>query len=586
MKNRYCFTNPVFILRGILPSLALFACATPPLTDEPVPQAAEESVVVEETIVPVSERPPIDADVMYRVLAAEYLGSEGDFKQAAGEYLEAALNSDDPMIAQRATRVAISTQSWQQAAMAADRWTVLDPHNLDARELAVVSMLHVGDYVGAEHQMEQILELLKHDQSHAWEMIATLLSRAENPQKATAVLERLLMHRGSEDNMHALYAQSQLAARTGNLINARELAEMAIVLSPERAELLVWAGRLAVSQGDNDSAIDHYGQAWNLDPVDRDVSLAYAELLNRSGSASRAQQVLEGLPDTPEVRFTRIAYALQAGDQELASSLFEHFPEGENGDSAEQGFYAGQSAELLGYTDVAIQWYSRVEHGERAVFASLRRAFLLARSERIDEARGVLADMREDRIPSVLIESYEAESAILRQAGQLPVALQVLTEALEWMPGNSRLQYAQALVAVELGQIEFAEETLRSVIEREPDNAAAINALGYTLADLTDRLDEAEDLIHAAYALQPNEASIIDSMGWIAYRQGRFVESERYLREALARSPNPEIAAHLGEVLWVSGKQDAARAAWAEALTLSSDNVILLETMARFGLSP
>jgi tetratricopeptide (TPR) repeat protein len=583
MKMRYCFTKP--LSAGAILML-LTACLATPVLDEESPPAATMTETDGAGTDGIAQREPIDADVMYRVLAAEFLGSEGDYTLAAGEYLEAALNSDDPEIAERATRVAISTQSWQQAAMAAVRWALLDPLNLEAHELATVSMIQVGDYAGAEHQMGQILNLLKDDRTQAWEMIATLLSRSQNASKASAVLQRLLLEYDAEDNAHALYAQSQLAARTGDIKNATQLAEMAVALEPGRVDLLIWAGRLAVSQGETEVAIGHYQKAWQLDPVDREVSLAYAELLSRAGSTQQAQEVLEGLPDTPEIRFTRIVHALGSGDESLAIRIFEEFPDYSGDNPSELGFFAGQSAELLGRFDEAIEWYSMVASGERKVVTTLRRAFLLAQSDRLEEARSLLAGLRTQRNTEVQVESYEAESAILRQAGQLQEAFIILGEGTEQLPGNTRLLYARALVAVELGKIDFAEETLRAVIRNEPDNAAALNALGYTLADLTDRLDEADELIQAAYAIQPEEASIIDSMGWIAYRQGRLEEAERFLRDALSRDRNPEIAAHLGEVLWASGRQDEARSIWKEALDQSGGNKALLDTMARFGISP
>ncbi len=143
-----------------------------------------------------------------------------------------------------------------------------------------------------------------------------------------------------------------------------------------------------------------------------------------------------------------------------------------------------------------------------------------------------------------------------------------------------------ALLAAGLGQVELAENDLRRIIADQPDNAAAINALGYTLADLTDRYDEAEQLIFLAYELQPGDASIIDSMGWISYRRGRLVEAEKYLREAWKLLRNAEIAAHLGEVLWASGQKDEARAFWKLGVEMENDNEILVKTMQRFGELP
>ena len=143
-----------------------------------------------------------------------------------------------------------------------------------------------------------------------------------------------------------------------------------------------------------------------------------------------------------------------------------------------------------------------------------------------------------------------------------------------------------SLVAVALGELELAESDLRKIITAQPDNTAAINALGYTLADLTDRYDEAEQLILQAYAMQPEDASIIDSMGWISYRRGRLQEAEGYLREAWKSMRNAEIAAHLGEVLWARGQKDEAKSLWKLGTSMDSENEILIETMQRFGETP
>jgi Flp pilus assembly protein TadD len=141
-------------------------------------------------------------------------------------------------------------------------------------------------------------------------------------------------------------------------------------------------------------------------------------------------------------------------------------------------------------------------------------------------------------------------------------------------------------LAVGLGRLELAESDLRRIISVQPENAAAINALGYTLADLTERYDEAEQLILQAYELQPEDPSIIDSMGWISYRLGRLREAEKYMREAWTAMRNAEVAAHLGEVLWVRGQKDEARSLWKLGLEMEDDNEVLINTMQRFGETP
>ena len=216
----------------------------------------------------------------------------------------------------------------------------------------------------------------------------------------------------------------------------------------------------------------------------------------------------------------------------------------------------------------------------------MRKAFLLADLDNMEEARKLLTQLRLQSDSEVKIQTYMAESQILQDADRKEEAMTVLNQALETFPDKVSIRYARALLAVGLNQLELAESDLRQIISVEPENAAAINALGYTLADLTDRYDEAELLILKAYELEPDDASIIDSMGWISYRRGRLKEAEGYLREAWKTMRNAEIAAHLGEVLWAEGQKDEARSLWKLGIEMDDDNEVLIETMRRFGELP
>ena len=233
----------------------------------------------------------------------------------------------------------------------------------------------------------------------------------------------------------------------------------------------------------------------------------------------------------------------------------------------------------------AVEWYGKVT-GERSLRAVLRQAFLLAGFDEVEDARNLLLQLRIQNDPAVRSQSYLVEAQILQEAGRAQEALQLLNDALLTMPDNTALRYTRALLAVGLDQLELAEKDLRQIIGLEPDNAAAINALGYTLADLTERYDEAEDLILRAYELQPDDPSIIDSMGWISYRKGRLQEAESFLREAWSLLRNAEVAAHLGEVLWSRGQKDEARSLWKLGLELEENNEVLIGTMQRFGELP
>jgi len=533
----------------------------------------------------VSDLAPTDSDVMYHVMAAEMLGAEGDFSGASAEYLEAALASEDPEIAQRAAKVAVSAGEWQMVALASDRWAMLEPDSLDAHELAAGSRLREGDYVGAEYQLARILELTEADRKTGWGIVTALLAPANDKVRANKVFKNLLVDFEASSDADALFARSQFAARTGSLDKATELIDEAIKQEPGRADLLAWAGRLANTRQNTELALQRYGEAWQAAPGDPAIAMAYAELLKRENDPVAAQAVLAELPDSPEMRFARVMFALEVDDRQSAETLYQGFSDTEYENTSNTAFQAAQSAELLDRNREAVDWYKQVT-GERSLRAIMRQAFLLAELGDIDDARSLLAQLRIQSDRKIQSQSYQAEAQILQDAGQNHEAMQVLSNALTTLPEEVALRYMRGLLAVAMGQLELAESDFRQIIAVEPDNAAALNALGYTLADLTDRYVEAERLILQAYELQPNDSSIIDSMGWIAYRLGRLPEAELHLRQAWRTTRAAEIAAHLGEVLWVSGQKEKARAFWQSGMKLDDSNEVLINTLKRFGETP
>jgi tetratricopeptide (TPR) repeat protein len=573
------------IRQSIASSLALLlatACAAQsPTESEPAEKQPGETVTeaVQET-----PRHPTSSEVMYRVFAAEILGSEGDLQGAVGEYLEAAMESEDPEIARRATQVAFAAQAWVQAAMAADRWSVLAPGNLEAHESASIAMLAGGDFSGAELHMQKILQL-HDDRSQAWTLIATLLSRTSNPEKAEKVLQDLLVSQGEDDKADALYAQSQVVVRNGDIERAFHLAEMAVKAEPGRADLNTWAGRLALNMNRSEAGMEYIEKAWRLEPDNHDLALAYADLLARSDRADEARQVMQNMDQTPDVMLTRVLFEISAGDLEEAEVLFDEFAGMEFEHGGEKDYFLAQAAEAMGDLTLAIQLYGQVDGGEHALAAGVRRAELMAREGDLQGALDALAILRQSDDIVMVEESWLSEARLLREAGDKEGAIQSLGEALEQIAGSMSIRYSHALLAAELGQVETAERDLRIILAEQPENAAALNALGYTLADQTDRYTEAESLIRRAFVLQPEDASIVDSMGWVAFRQGRLEEAEEYLRQAWSLDKNPEIAAHLGEVLWLSGKNDEAVSIWREGMVVDNENPVLTDTLQRLEIT-
>jgi len=525
-------------------------------------------------------REPTSEEVMYHVFAAEFLGSEGDLEAAVGQYLEAAMESDDPEIAHRATRIAFAAQAWLQAAMAADRWALLDPENVEAHRAAATALLQTGDYASAELQFQQIIRLMGNS-TEAWILVSALLAQSADPERASVLLGNILASQGKVNDADARYAQSQLAVHSRDLDKAYELAQQAVELDPERIEFLTWAGRLALNLNRTGAGLAYIERAWKQDPEDHDLALAYADLLARTARSDEAREVMANMKQTPDVMLSRIKFEISAFDLDRAEELFLEFGHMEFDDPQEAVFNEAQAAEALNMNARAIELYGEVESGNYALAAGIRRVELMAGEGDVAGARRELAQMRVQQSELIVEESWIAEARIVREAGDRKTALEILGKALEELPGSIPIRYSHALLAAELGWVDIAEKDLRIIISKQPENAAVLNALGYTLADQTERFEEAEALIRQAYILQPDEASIVDSMGWIAYRLGRLAESEKFLRRAWALDRNPEIAAHLGEVLWVSGQREAARVIWRDGMKVDSENPALKETLRR-----
>ncbi len=582
-----------FVLLALLYPLA--SCATNPVDPaiEPVAEPADsaEAQAVqpsaqpgvktgEQAASPLADADAIDEEVMYRVMAAEMRGNDGDMQGAVGDYLAAAMDSTDPQVAMRATRVAFAAQAWQQASMAADRWAMLDPQNLSAHESAALSMLATADYAGAELHLSRILELAP-DKNAAWGMVASLLGRSGSPEKALKSLQSLLEAEGEGDNAVGTFAQSQLAVRLGNIDQAYEYAVKAVELDPDQQNYLLWAGQLARRLEDNEHALEFIRRAWEQNPRSHDITLAYADLLARNNQAGQARELMSNMEQTPDVLLSRILFELSAQDRPAALAIYEDFKLLEFENDFEKDFYLGQSADALGLYPEAIASFANIQRGEYFLAAMARTAQLQAQLGDIPAARETLAIIRRQPDDEVIEQAWLTEAQILQQADQNEAAIAVLNEALDRFQQSIALRYSRALIAATQGNIDLAESDLMIVLGQDPENAPALNALGYTLADQTDRLDEAEDLIRRAYELLPDDAAVTDSMGWVAFKQGRLDEAERYLRLAMSLDDNPEIAAHLGEVLWVQGRQKEAKEVWDAALQISADNAVLNSTVER-----
>jgi len=301
----------------------------------------------------------------------------------------------------------------------------------------------------------------------------------------------------------------------------------------------------------------------------------------RYGDASTLlQKLLEKDPGNHEYEFGIAMLAMQTKDWVKAEKMLEELSKVGYGDDGVVESYLAQVAEETGRYELALERFKAVPDGERGWFARLRAAAMLAKLGRVDEARRYLAELpavtREQKVQVI-----QASAQLYRDTGNNKVASEILEKALVEYPDDPDLLYDSAMVAEKLDRIDILEARLMRLVELKPSSPHALNALGYTLVDRTPRVSEGLALIQRALALAPDDPFILDSVGWANFRMGKLDEAERHLRRAMEQRPDPEIAAHLGEVLWAKGDRARAQDVWQSQLKSTPDNAVLQETVRR-----
>ncbi len=523
------------------------------------------------------------ADAAYSLMVAEIALNQGDTALAVKHYLEVARSQDNPEIAERAVRVAVYGQNLEAAVEAAQRWIELDPNRVEARQVIAAIYVRQDKIQEAFTYLDGMIRTSELDDAELFPPLLGILAREKNANTVLAVSQRIAFE--YPERAYAQYLHGMLAAQNGRSEEALRFLDRSLAIveiegvHSARAKILLRLGR-------PDEAVVSLRKAVESSPDDQNLRLTYARLLVDVKQYEAARVEFEKLhkasPDDAELLYTLGLLSLESqrlDDAEKYMMMLIRLNQREG----EAQYYLGRINENRRLYEVAIEWYSKVFVGDYKFDARLRIADMLGRLERIDEAVVHLDEMlKGSQSDGSLVRIYIAKGELLRGARRYPEAMEVFNTALEIVPGNGDLLYARALVAEKLGRIDILEADIRAILKTEPDNAHALNALGFTLADQTDRYEEAYGYIKRAIEIMPDDAAIIDSWGWVHYRLGDYEKAISLLRKALSRFEDAEIAAHLGEVLWVSGKQQEAREIWQRALKKTPDDPKLQSVMQRF----
>jgi tetratricopeptide (TPR) repeat protein len=568
---------------------ALAGCSA--IATKPSTKAADKSQQAEgaaQVKAAAAEPAPVETNIapsmLYQLLVAEIAVQRGQLGVAIENYMTAARMTHDPKTAARAAQIARYAQAYDKAGEAAQILIQSDPNNADARLLYASILMLSGQSSQAVPQYLKMLELSKDKPGKGFNIIANQLVRLPDRSAALSVMAKIV--ESYPEDPDAQFAYAHLSMRQAKFDQALASLDKALETRPDWSNAVILRARVVALQKGRDDALKYLEEVLEGDlSKNLDVGLSYAKMLVEAKDYEKAMgefvRLTELAPTNMDIFYPAGVLALQQQHYDLSRKLLtkvmksgKHY--------YEANYYLGQVAEQKKETDTAVAHYTKVKRGELYFNAQMRVVALLASKRDFTQAKQRLSSIHTTNEKQQL-QLILLQGDLYKEQGKYQQAKQFYTDMLEKMPEETSLRYARALVAEKLGEIDLVESDLQTILQVEPSNAQVLNALGYTLADRTDRYQEALGYIKKALDMEPNDAAIMDSMGWVLYRLGNYQEAISQLRRANDIAKDPEIAAHLGEVLWVSGNKDAAKDVWNTSLKGHPDHKVLLKVMKRFG---
>ena len=542
----------------------------------------------------------LSPDILYRILVGEVAVQQGDFDTASQTFLSLARDTADPRFAQRAFQFSMADNNLSRGIAAAKEWSILAPNDPEAKATALALEASAGKTTGLAQTLHQRISQAP-DKEQAIIQAMTIISKMVDSRLALDVLEQALPN----DVRHLTISHLALAdvAWTAQQPE-RALRESRLALAQEPSSELAMQRVLEYGLGIEEQAVIQQAEQFvEANPDLRDLALL---LINRLVDLKRYDQALHQLalmqkrnPEDFDLQFTEAEINIRAERYDTAIRLLNDYINVQNqrrksisddrtlalSSISDARLSLVQIAEKQNNLHEAIRQLDLIEESSLQFQAKVHRAVLEARlgdirkANRTLDALGVLG-----RCDQAVVDLTRA--SILRESGRTDEAVAVLERADKELPDTPEIKYDLAMLYSTQGRYEELETLLRQVIDLQPHNANAYNALGYTFVDQNENLDEAQGLLEQALELEPNNPYILDSVGWYFYRIGDYQAALEYLVRAYELLPDAEVAAHLGEVLWAKGRQNEARDVWLKALKPENPNYKLLRTMQQFGVSP
>jgi tetratricopeptide (TPR) repeat protein len=530
---------------------------------------------------PAANSESLTDQTLFDILLGEIAAQRGQLDVSATHYLEAALNSNAPQVAERAVQIATFAKQYDIALKAARRWLALDSGDVEARKVVTALALKVGDMDEVITQLDHIITTST-DRQEGFHLATVILAQNTDKKVALGAMEKLAAR--FPNSVDAQLAVCRIAILAGDLARAQTAVDRALQMQPDDPQAVVLKAQILIREDKKPQALKVLKEAVARQPGSADLHLAYGRMLldagNLEGSREQFRVVVKLSPGNTDAIYSLALLELETRQLDGAEKHLKQLL-GVEDKRQSVYYYLGYVAQEKHDNDAALKWYGKVEEGEYWTQARLRMAKILAGEGKLDEVRREMEQLRRDN-PDNAVEYYLIEGQVLSDLGMYKQAYELYAEALENHPQDEDLLYAQALTAEQLDRVDVAEKYMREILKQDPDNVRTLNALGYTLADRTNRYAEAQKYIEKAYAQKPDDPAIIDSMGWVQYRLGNLQESRRYLQKAYDMTGDGEIGAHLGEVMWKMGDQADARRVWKESLKAAPDDPVLKKVMKRF----
>ena len=517
---------------------------------------------------------------IFEFLAAEVAAQRGEIALALGTMGRLAKETRDPQIARPAVEIAIRARALDPALELAALLVEIEPDSPLGRDL-MASLLGNKGEIDPATEAVSALAAASGDRPFFLSQLSYYFAKFSDKKKVLAAVRAVIAPYAALPESRYALGVAALLAGEDELARAESLA--VLEARPDWAQGAILHAQVLRKMAP-DEVIPFYQSFVAKNPQGKDAWLQLARELTtakRNPEARAAFRAAEKLaPADAQLPYAIGLLALQAGDFAEAETALRRSLGLGPADPGAVYQLLGQVAEGQKRPDDAIDWYRRVE-GADWMRSQLRIATLVAKRDGLAKAREFLQSL-EPRTQDDRIQMIQIEAQLLRDARAWGDTYEMLTQAVAQFPESFELLYDRAMAAERVNKLDVLEADLRRVIALKPDYAHAYNALGYTLADRTDRLDEAYELIGKALKLAPGDPFILDSLGWVQYRRGNLEEALGHLREAHAARPDPEIAAHLGEVLWKLGRRDEAKGIWQTALTENPDHESLLAVMQKF----